>query len=136
MTETEKSYIAGIIDGEGSIMLKKVHANEHPTPVVSITSTTIELLHWIKSTVGKGTITKKTNYNIEKHKDCYTYVVRRDTAIQLLKYIYTYLIINAKRQRCELIIKEYKSITPRNGRYSLDLLEMKKDFYKRFINIK
>ena len=32
MTETEKAYIAGIIDGEGSIMLQKIHKNEHPAP--------------------------------------------------------------------------------------------------------
>lgn len=28
MTETEKAYIAGIIDSEGSIMLLKIHSNE------------------------------------------------------------------------------------------------------------
>lgn len=44
MTETEKAYIAGIIDDEGSIMLQRIHKNEHPYPCVSIASTTLELL--------------------------------------------------------------------------------------------
>lgn len=35
-----------------------------------------------------------------------------------------------------MIINEYKSITPRNGRYTDELLELKKDFYNRFINIR
>ncbi|SHJ83940.1 hypothetical protein SAMN02745163_02672 [Clostridium cavendishii DSM 21758] len=48
MTETEKAYIAGIIDGEGSIMLQSFHKNQLPAPCVSITSTTTELLTWIK----------------------------------------------------------------------------------------
>lgn len=48
MLETEKAYIAGIIDGEGSIMLQKFHSNEFPAPCVSIASTSLELLEWIK----------------------------------------------------------------------------------------
>ena len=51
MNETEKAYIAGIIDGEGSIMLQRFHAKEYPSPCVSIASTTLELLKWIKKTV-------------------------------------------------------------------------------------
>lgn len=54
MTKTEKTYIAGIIDSEGSIMLQKFHAKEHPSPCVSIASTTLKLLKWIKIIVEKG----------------------------------------------------------------------------------
>ena len=59
INQIEKAYIAGIVDGEGSIMLQKFHSNEHPSPCVSIASTTLELFQWIKSTVGNGRITKK-----------------------------------------------------------------------------
>ncbi len=59
MTEVEKAYIAGIIDGEGSIMLEKVHRNQYPSPCVSIASTTLELLKWIKIVVGNGIIKQK-----------------------------------------------------------------------------
>ena len=76
MTETEKAYIAGIIDGEGSIMLQKFHSNEYPSPCISISSTTLELLKWIKSVVGKGTIIRKKNYNPENHQDCYSYTIK------------------------------------------------------------
>lgn len=72
MLETDKAYIAGIIDGEGSIMLQKFYSNEPPAPCVSIASTTLELLKWVQKTVGKGTIKLKKNYNTEKHKDCYS----------------------------------------------------------------
>ena len=47
MNETSKAYIAGIIDGEGSILLLRLHKNELPCPCVSIASTTLELLEWI-----------------------------------------------------------------------------------------
>lgn len=136
MTETEKAYIAGIIDGEGSIMLQKIHSNEFPSPCISIASTTLELLDFIKVTIGKGYITKKKNYKESLHKDCYSYVLRRNDAINLLIEIYPYLIINSKKQRANLIIEKYKSLTPRNGRYSKDLLLAKENFYNNFISIK
>ncbi|MBE6054875.1 MAG: hypothetical protein E7212_13425 [Clostridium sartagoforme] len=136
MLETEKAYIAGIIDGEGSIMLQKFHFNEFPAPCVSIASTSLELLKWIKETIKKGTIITKKNYNPEVHKDCYSYVLRRNDAIYLIKEIYPYLIIDAKRKRAELILRNYKALTPRNGRYSLEMLEAKENFYNEFIDIK
>lgn len=36
MTNEEKAYIAGIIDGEGSIMLQNFHKNQLPSPCVTI----------------------------------------------------------------------------------------------------
>ncbi|MDU5106846.1 hypothetical protein [Clostridium sp.] len=136
MLETEKAYIAGIIDGEGSIMLQRFHSNEFPAPCVSIASTSLELLKWIKKTVEKGMIISKKNYNPEVHKDCYSYVLRRNDAIYLIKEIYPYLIIDSKRKHSELILKNYKALTPRNGRYSLEMLEGKENFYNEFISIK
>lgn len=68
MTEIEKAYIAGIIYGEGSIMLQRFHKNQFPTPYVSVASTTIELLNWLKNTIGKGSIKSIKNYNPAKHR--------------------------------------------------------------------
>lgn len=84
MTEIEKAYIAGIIDGEGSIMLQRFHTNQYPAPCVSIASTTIELLTWLKDTIGHGVIIKKKNYNPEKHKLSYSFVIKHNNAIKLL----------------------------------------------------
>ena len=136
MTQTEKAYIAGIIDGEGSVMLQRIHKNENPAPFVSIASTTIELLEWIKLTIGKGLISKKKNYNLDKHKDCYSYILKRNDAISLLIDIYPYLIIPAKKKRAELIITKYKSITPRNGYYTEEMLIAKENFSNEFMSIK
>ena len=136
MTEIEKSYIAGIIDGEGSIMLQKFHNNQFPAPYVSIPSTTLELLEWIQVAVGKGSIKATKNYNLDRHKNSYTYFLKYDAAIELLKSVYPYLVIYSKKKRANLIITRYKEVTPRNGRYSEDLLKEKNDFYKEFMSIK
>lgn len=136
MTEIEKAYIAGIIDGEGSIMLQRFHTNQYPAPCVSIASTTIELLTWLKDTIGYGVIIKKKNYNPEKHKLSYSFVIKQNNAIKLLEDIYPYLIIESKRKRADMIITQYKALTPRNGRYSDELLAKKEMFYEEFINVK
>ncbi|MCT8975907.1 hypothetical protein N4T77_04790 [Clostridium sp. CX1] len=136
MTAEEKAYIAGIIDGEGSIMLISLHKNQYPSPMISISSTTMELLEWIKSTVGKGTIINKKNYNTERHKNSYTYYLKYNDAIELLKEIESYLVIKTKKKRAQMIINEYKDVTPRNGRYSSELLALKEKFYEEFIAIK
>lgn len=136
MTETEKAYIAGIIDGEGSIMLQKFHSNEHPSPCISIASTTKELLEWIINIIKVGNIVNKKNYNSKKHKNCYSYVIKRDNAIKLLKEVYPYLIIESKKRRAELIITKYKSLTPRNGKYTSEMLLAKEKFYEEFIALK
>ena len=136
MKDTEKAYIAGIIDGEGNIMLQRFHVGEYPSPCVSIASTTLKLLYWIKDIVGKGTIINKKNYNPEKHQDCYSYTIKYNDAIKLIKDIYPFLIVPTKKKIAELILKRYKEVTPRNGKYSEEMLKAKLDFYNEFISIK
>ena len=136
MTELEKAYIEGIINSEGSIMLQKFHNNEYPSPYVSAASTTLQLLNWIKYVTEKGVIKRKKNYNIAEHKDCYSYVLKYNDAITFLQEIRPYLIINSKKKRVQLILAKYNSLTPRNGRYSAELLKEKLDFYNEFISIK
>ena len=59
MTLVEKSYLAGIIDGEGSIMLLKFHKNQFPSPCISIASISLELLEWVKKKTCVGIIKSK-----------------------------------------------------------------------------
>lgn len=135
MKEEEKAYIAGIIDGEGSITLTRFHKNQYPSPCVSVSSTTIELLEYLKSLIGKGKINKKKNYNKEKHKDSFTYSINYNNAIDLLENIQPYLIIKQKKLRAILIIEKYKLVTPRNGRYSNEMKKLKEEFYKEFMTL-
>lgn len=134
MTETEKAYLAGIIDTEGNITLQRFHSNEYPSPCISITSTTLELLLWIKDIVGDGVINHKKNYNIGNHKDRYIYTIKYDNAINLLEDIYPYLIIENKKQRTSLILDNYSRLDP-NGHYSPELLKSRLEFYDEFLNI-
>lgn len=55
----EASYVAGIIDGEGSIMLTRMHEKEHRRPCITIASTDKELLIYIQTLTGGIIINKK-----------------------------------------------------------------------------
>ena len=135
MLETEKAYLAGIIDGEGSIMLTRFHKNEYPSPCISISSTDIELLEWVKNTTNTGRIIKKKNYNKEKHLDSYTYRVIYDDALKILKEIEPYLIIKKKKSRAKHILDNYKKVTLRNGRYNRSQKLAKEQFYIDFMKL-
>lgn len=53
--------------------------------------------------------------------------------ISFLQMIAPYLVISSKKIRAKLILTKYKSITPRNGRYSVELKAAKEEFSKRFM---
>ena len=84
----------------------------------------------------KVLLLRKKNYDTKRHQNCYSYIVKRNDDIKLLEDIYPYLIIPTKKSRAQLILLKYKAVTPRNGRYSEEMLKSKIDFYNEFISIK
>lgn len=69
----EAAYLAEIIDGEGSIMLTRMHKGENRRPCITISSSDKELLIYIQKIAG-GSIYNKKNYHPNKHKNSYTLV--------------------------------------------------------------
>lgn len=121
LEETEKAYLAGIVDGEGTVTLMKHHRNETPTPCVSVANNNLQLLKWIKTKVGGVIVSKKKSK--PHHSDSYAWSVRQDRAIRLLGEIKQYLII--KKPHADLIIDKYKSVTHRAGKYTSKMLKQK-----------
>jgi hypothetical protein len=135
MKEWEASYIAGIIDGEGSITLTRLHKNEHRRPCITIASTDIELLTYIQSLTGGG-ISRKKNYQPDRHKDSYTLnVKKKQSVLRTLYYVCPYLRVNKKRNRALWILENYERVTPRNGKYNPELLSNKLLFEEQFFRI-
>lgn len=125
VTETEKAYIAGIIDGEGTVTLVRGHRNETHAPEVSVANTNLDLLEWLRQKIGSGVILKKQR-KLSHHSLAYTLKVRDNHAIRLLNDIKQWLII--KRRHAELITGRYKKPTPRNGKYTDEMLRKKLEF--------
>jgi hypothetical protein len=121
LKETEKAYLAGIVDGEGTVTLSRQHKNETPIPSVSVANNNLELLKRIKRLLG-GTIVFKKKRK-KHHSDSYVWTIRFDKALQFLKEIRKYLIV--KKPQADLIILKYKSVTHRAGKYTPGMLKKK-----------
>ena len=131
----EASYIAGVIDGEGSITLTRMHENEHRRPVLTIASTDKELLIYIQSLTG-GIITSKRNYKPGVHKDSYTLSIKNKVEVlATLQCIHPFLRIERKKRRALWILERYELVTPRNGKYRPAMLKAKIEFEDFFFKI-
>ncbi|MEB1808653.1 MAG: LAGLIDADG family homing endonuclease [Bacillaceae bacterium] len=135
MNEVEAAYIAGIIDGEGTITLTRLHKNEYRRPVITIASTDIELLTYLKSII-KGTITSKKNYSPKIHKDSYTLTIKsKENVFYILEKVIPYLRVPMKKRRAEYLLKNYNQVTLRNGKFNDALRKAKLEFEEGFFKL-
>ena len=130
----EAAYIAGLIDGEGTITLSREHIGENRRLVVSISNTEVGILRFVEKAAGVGKITNKRAYS-SRHTPSYAYKVTNRQALALLNQIVTYMQ-SYKRGRATLAIREYLFVTPRNGRYTPMQRRARAQFEKRFLGIK
>jgi hypothetical protein len=114
----EAAYLAGLIDGEGTITLSRRHANEKRQLVVSISSTEPDLVEWAANATGVGKITRKRTSS-DKHAPGLTYTVSNRQALAVLKQVLPYLR-SYKKLRARLAVEQYLVLTPRNGKYTIE----------------
>lgn len=109
-------YIAGLIDGEGTITLTRKHRNENRQLAVTISSTERCLLEFVKGALGVGKITGKRSTR-QHHSPAFTFAVYNRQALRILEQIHPYLR-TYKAKRSALILRDYLALTPRNGKYT------------------
>ena len=81
----EAAYVAGIVDGEGTITLTKTHRGENRRPIVSISSTERPLLEYVQLVIGAGRITNKRRSRAH-HSASFTFVISSRNALTLLAF--------------------------------------------------
>lgn len=101
LSETDRAYFAGLIDGEGSIGLYKDKKTGIFSPTVTITNTYKPVLRWAQRILGMGNLTeskrRKPNLN---HKTGYKIEFRRLSGIlSLLKAVLPYLRIKRRQAK-------------------------------------
>jgi len=133
LSDTEAAYVAGIIDGEGTITLTRIHRGENRRPVVSISSTELQLLVYVRSVIGAGRINGKARAR-RHHSPSFAYCISSRQALSLLQQVSPYLK-TYKAGRASLLLRHYVQLTPRNGRYSAEQLAAKGSFEKRFFDL-
>jgi hypothetical protein len=131
LDSTDAAYIAGLIDGEGTITLTREHRDENRRLVVSIASTERSMLAFVVERTGCGKITNKRTTS-GRHTPSFAYRITNRQALELLRQISPYLR-SYKANRAALALTHYLSLTPRNGRYSAALKLARKDFERKFL---
>lgn len=132
LSAVDAAYIAGIVDGEGTIALTRRHRNENRQLEISVSNTDTHLLAYIKDRIGAGRITKKCTYH-SRHTASATYLISNRQALKVLEQIGPYLR-TYKAQRAELALRHYLKLTPRNGFYTPEIERQRKEFIKEFLD--
>ena len=134
MMPEHAAYIAGLIDGEGTITLTRMHLGENRRLVVSISNNDVSLLKFVQAKIGAGKITTKKTYN-KRHACSFAYQISSRQALDLLHQISPYLK-TYRAKRAELALSDYLRLTPRNGRYTPEVSVSRREFELRLLAIK
>ena len=106
LSNENKAYIAGAIDGEGNIQIsRRTTTLKGATTAlyvcyIKISNTDRRMLDYIKNAVGDGTISCDYRENSVR-RNCYHLRFSQETAKTLLKEIYDYLVI--KKEQADVI---------------------------------
>ena len=96
LSEPEKAYIAGIVDGEGTISIR---TSEHRRQLyVHIGNTDKRLIDWLLKILGCGATTSYQHR--EDWKPCHSFRIICQQAGEFLEEIYPYLIL--KKRHAEI----------------------------------
>ena len=134
LSAVDAAYLAGFIDGEGTITLSRKHKNENRQLAVTISNTERQLLEFSLEAIGAGKITNKRTSK-SHHTPSFTYAIYNRQALTLLEQIEPYLR-SYKVKRAKLILENYIALTPRNGKYTEELIKKRKKFEKSVLETK
>jgi len=129
--ELTYAYSAGLMDGEGTVaLIYKYKTSRYRWPHVALPSCTSELTAFLKEQFGGCVSGKKARK--KNHSPSATWAVTGDRALSFLQKVLPYLREPEKIRRAQMLVKDYKKLTPRNGRYTEEQRQAKLTFEHRF----
>jgi hypothetical protein len=125
-------YIAGFLDGEGSITLCRDRKSaKFKSPMVSFSNNARCILEDIRQFLPmRGSIVSKADARPTSGPS-FT-LQYANAALELCDLLQDKLRHPSKRARARLLVSGYKSVTQRNGKYSADMVERKLSFEEQF----
>ena len=101
MLETEKAWLAGFIDGEGTITLYPRNKRRGCLPIVQIVNSNLTILESIRDMLGFGVMSRHV-YETENWKGSYTLSIRARSEVSvILEWVMPYLRL--KKEQAELL---------------------------------
>ena len=118
MTKEELAYIAGFVDGEGCIYIKKPGKRNLHEIKLTVANTDKDVMDWIAVTVGCGKVRLRSRKPLKPYwKDQYDWSVTGSTAIRILSEIYPYL--KCKKLQAEIAFKYYNTMQLKQRRLGI-----------------
>lgn len=102
MSESEIAYVAGIVDGEGCVQVRRIGANRFNQPSfwmqLQVSNTNHELLVYLKDVTGLGHVDGPFSYNKDgaNRKPYWKWRVKQSDALGLLILLQPWLIVKRK----------------------------------------
>ena len=118
-------YLAGLFDGEGTIGLYyKNKSVKFRMPQMTLPSTTMELLVAMQEAFG-GYIHSKGHKVKEHHKDSWVWSIQSSRVLETCEKLYPHILEPSKKHRMRVLLETYPKVTPRNGKYTPEMLAAK-----------
>lgn len=101
ITEADRAYLAGIIDGEGSIMAHHHKSSGAWMVIVTVANTDLRLIDWLDARWHASVCRQRPGTG--GHKDCYAWTVTNRRVVPVLEAALPYLVL--KREHAEIALR-------------------------------
>ena len=119
IVDVENAYVAGIIDGEGNISMKKDAGYYNLS--VAVTNTDKEVLEFIANKFGKNIF----EIGVRKgRKRCFRWIIGGEPAVKMLERLLPYFII--KKKQAMIGIRTYGASIKEKYELGLEMAELNK----------
>lgn len=137
LSVAQRAYLAGLIDGEGSIYIAKTKRWRKGTMGyqlrMSIAMTHKPTISWVKKVLDGGFM--KTEYQKnQNHLTLYRWLICDDRAVEVLKLVRPYLITKQRNAQIGIEFRRQCFVKPRYLGNDLEQITKKRDKFYRSMN--
>src|SRR5437867_26464 len=113
-TEAETAYIAGLIDGEGSVGLYSTHRRREVFVMLTVTNTHRLTMEWLSRMMGMSPLIRRFDKRQSRRRDYYYVAPRGKRVHAVLIRIFPYLRIKSAQAKLCIDFREWRDA--RGGR--------------------
>jgi len=99
--------IVGLIEGEGGmgLLIHKQSNHRYLRPYITVSNTNIEILDWLRSTIGLGSISKPRRKEPHHKRVCHYGLYGQTSVLPLLRLLEPHFITERRKKQVNLIIE-------------------------------